>query len=208
MIIAGLDPGFTGGAVVVLESNDPTNPLWYAYWGPCTGDTGRIMASNVASVLHRKFPNAQLYYELPYVKVFLRKVDSAKAYKEIQERGYYSIPASSSKTAIMLGECVGMFTTYYPSTNVGLTPSEWRGLAGGLKGSTKPKGPKSQGGIGSTSKAQHKANARATALHYLNSSNPIAITIRDCEWLDHLSDAYMIAVAGQKHQSFRRFRAI
>lgn len=178
-VFIGVDPGFSAGAICAVDLK--YNPLWSCAWESRNFREGVVICSNVAKQAKRKFPHATMIYELPFVQFYVKKVDDAKALREIRERGFYRVPASCGKTPINLGMNIGIFLSEFPSNFLLMTPSEWRNVCG----CKVLKGP------------ELKRHDILRALELMPKESSLYTTL-NARQSDHLADSYLLGLAGAR----------
>ena len=79
MWYVGVDPAYTGGAVVVTDRE--CNVKWYYTWDKVTTSVGVMESANATRVLRESFPEGMLTIEKPY-QILLYLQDSLSALRQ------------------------------------------------------------------------------------------------------------------------------
>lgn len=181
MILVGLDPGLTGGGLVVRHGNT-FETLFHQAWA-ANSTNGLIICANIAKIVASRFPDSWLIVERPFIKQFVKIAQSEKALRQIQAKGWVEVPTSVGAVALSIAKCIGIFLAYWPAQFMELGPSEWRSEAG--------------------VSAPTKAADLARALELLPGKDPLRQTL-EATGNDHLADAFCLTVAGEGLLRFSR----
>ncbi len=139
-LIVGLDPGTTAGAYTVIDEDE--NIIDYRSWKSKNAYVGWPAVATAADFVGMKYPEAKLFYEMPFIKYFVRGGIEEHKIREIvgklRKGGSVHLPGGYSKTSLDLSECVGAFKARFPLGSDPIPPSEWRKVLGirGQKGKT------------------------------------------------------------------------
>lgn len=202
-VVVSMDPGFTGGAIVVVDV-DTGAVLHFWCWGPCTTEIGVVYVSRYMTACAAMFPDAEFVAERPYVRQIARRIHVPKKdqvsgatdvenearhiARKLREDGKFNVPVTETKTAINLGICIGVGIGHYPSRWTLLTASESRKAAGAVRRGDE--GVK-EASLRLSISRMGECAARARIEKYAD---------------DHLADAYVQALGYAKLRNRRRDR--
>jgi len=184
----GLDPGTTMGAYVVMGNDEI--PLDYSSWKSDNSVSGWAYVSAAAKKVGAAYPDAHLFYEMPFIQYYVRGGTSEEKIQELagkmRKGGAVHLPGGYSKTSLDLSECVGAFKCQFPMAADPLPPSEWR---------------RTLGIVGQKGKTDWKQVAMDWALEYLQTNrSPVGsrMAVAIARGNSHIADALCVCLAGKR----------